>query len=194
MKLHIGRVHKESKKINRELCENTLETREQIEKHLIIYEDINFPNAKKYKQSIEEMETIEYTEEFELICKDLETKSWEENRFNHRNIEIQVNDEELNKMEEYDEDERKCKVKEKLNEGGSENIEKLKDEKVLKKQIDWFENNSRVVKDIPDKFDYLFKEVGINRNDYRIYKVKANGACASNCVALHVHGESDLGT
>ena len=47
LKLHIGRVHKESKKINRELCENTLETREQIEKHLIIHEDINSPNAKK---------------------------------------------------------------------------------------------------------------------------------------------------
>ena len=46
-------------------------------------------------------------------------------------------------MEEYDDDERKCKVKEKLNEGGSENIEKLKDEKVLKKQIDWFEEKVR---------------------------------------------------
>ena len=75
LKLHIGRVHKESKKINRELCENTLETREQIEKHLIIHEDINSPNAKKQKQSIEEMEPIEYTKEFEAIWKDLEAKS-----------------------------------------------------------------------------------------------------------------------
>ena len=55
------------------------------------------------------------------------------------------------------------------------------------------EVKNEMVKDIPDKFDSLFKEVGLNRKDYKIYKVKADGACASNCVAVHCHGEEKLG-
>ena len=47
------------------------------------------------------------------------------------------------------------------------------------------------VKDIPEKLEPLFNEVDLNRKDYKIYKVKADGA--SNCVAVHVHGEGKLG-
>ena len=40
----------------------------------------------------------------------------------------------------------------------------------------------------------MFKEVGMNIKHFKIYKVKADEACASNCVAVHVHGEEHLGT
>ena len=46
---------------------------------------------------------------------------------------------------------------------------------------------NKTVNDIPDKFETLFKEVGLNRKDHKIYKVNSDGACASNCVAVHIH-------
>ena len=50
------------------------------------------------------------------------------------------------------------------------------------------------IKNINEELDPLFEEVGLKRNDHRIYKVKADGACASNCVAAHCHGDCKLGT
>ena len=65
---------------------------------------------------------------------------------------------------------------------------KDKENEDIKKQ-----NDISSVKDIPDKLEPLFEEAGLKKKDYKIYKVKADRACASNCIAVHVHGEGKLG-
>ena len=49
------------------------------------------------------------------------------------------------------------------------------------------------IKEIDDKYEELFKIAGIIKKDHVIYKVKANGACASNCTAIHCHQDETFG-
>ena len=70
--------------------------------------------------------------------------------------------------------------------GVEENIERM--------DID--ETNVALVtklKEIPKKFDEIFKAGGIDRADYMIYEVKGDGACGANCVAAHFHKDQNLG-
>ena len=82
----------------------------------MVHDGIASPDAKKQKQSLEEMDIMEHHGDVDAVLAYLEKISWEESRLKHRNIEINVNEDELEKMEEYDEDDRKCKVEEKLKE------------------------------------------------------------------------------
>ena len=47
--------------------------------------------------------------------------------------------------------------------------------------------------EIDDKFEELFKDVGLVKKDYSIYKSRANGNCGSNCTALNCHQDESLG-
>ena len=241
IKIHM-KTHENYEKNKCDLCENIFETKDKLEIHIKkVHTEFASPDAKKQKKSYEEMDTTEQSDEVVNEWIDLEATSWEEKRLSHRNVEMEVNEDELDQMEEYDEKDRKGKVEERLEREENRKIQELNDRKVLNKQKEWFdeevryqemkkkyseekeknENNRKrqmscgkkkksrskkknkimqeevineVVKDIPDKFDSLFQEVGLNRKDYKIYKVKADGACASNCVAVHCHGEGKLGT
>ena len=53
--------------------------------------------------------------------------------------------------------------------------------------------NLESIKDVDEALDPLFVEVGLLRSDHKIYKVKGDGACGCNCVAVHCHGECKLG-
>ena len=77
-------------------------------------------------------ESFDRTEDENL--KILEEKSWEELRMKHREIETQVNEEELINMKEYDVNKKKTEVEIKLND-----LETINDAKVLEKQNKWFE-------------------------------------------------------
>ena len=48
-------------------------------------------------------------------------------------------------------------------------------------------------KEICEKLDPLFVEVGLERKNHRIYEVEGDGACACNCVGVHCHGDQKLG-
>ena len=48
-------------------------------------------------------------------------------------------------------------------------------------------------KEICEKLDHLFVEVGLERKNHRIYEVEGDGACACNCVGVHCHGDQKLG-
>ena len=57
----------------------------------------------------------------------------------------------------------------------------------------YLEETSVNLKQINEKYDSLFEEVGLVRKDHIIFKVKGNGACAANCSALHCHQDETLG-
>ena len=46
---------------------------------------------------------------------------------------------------------------------------------------------------IEDHFKQSFDEVGLNIQKHRVYKVKPDGACGSNCVALRYHEDETMG-
>ena len=52
---------------------------------------------------------------------------------------------------------------------------------------------SEETRDIDASLDPLFAEVGLKREEHKIYKVKGDGACGCNCVGVHCHGEGKLG-
>ena len=144
MRLHIGKMHKEEETSNCDSCEKVFESRGRLERHIkMVHDGIASPDAKKQKQSLEEMDIMEHHGDLDAVLAYLEKISWEESRLEHRNVEINVNEDELEKMEEYDEDDRKCKVEEKLKEDENKKFSELKDEKVLKKQTEWFEQEVR---------------------------------------------------
>ena len=72
----------------------------------------------------------------------LEKSSWEESRLNHRQVEAQVNQEELDLMETFNVHKRKSEIIEKLKTENKQ-MEVQNDEKVLKKQVSWFEEEVR---------------------------------------------------
>ena len=55
------------------------------------------------------------------------------------------------------------------------------------------ENKIEKIKQIDDTFKPLFEEVGLDIQSYKIFKVKGDGACGSNCAALACHHDERLG-
>ena len=76
--------------------------------------------------------------------------------------------------------------------------EKKKKKKISKKQKSNELQKEDVIsnykiRQINDKFKPTFEEVGLDVKNYRIFKVKGDGACGSNCAALACHHDERLG-
>ena len=72
------------------------------------------------------------------------------------------------------------------------NAKKEKSKVIQEKELKITDSNVKV-KQIDEKFQILFEEVGLDINNYRIYKVRSDGACGSNCTALACHHDERLG-
>ena len=217
--------------------------------------DISSGNGRDTLQEVEDKIAIsdEFNEELnekkETYLEELEKKSFEERRMSHREIEVQINEEEVENMGELEENEKNKKLVEKINiKNELEQRSKMNDEKVLLKQKKMDEEVQKQIKDkqvseaekileerkrkrqkslqkkklkkkaqqernqeiqeleshmikdfeknlveIDEKYTSILLEAGINRKDFIVYKSKADGACASNCTAIHVHHEQNLG-
>ena len=46
--------------------------------------------------------------------------------------------------------------------------------------------------EIEEKYEALFTEMGLVRKEHTIYCAKPDGACGSNCAAIHYHQDEDL--
>ena len=73
------------------------------------------------------------------------------------------------------------------------NKKKSKSKKTVNAEKIDLKKKSPFIEDIPKEYEKVFKDVGLDVNNYKIYKVKGDGACASNCVAVHCHGQESLG-
>ena len=114
----------------------------------------------------------------------LKQKAWFEEEVKFQEMKRKV-------CEEKTEEEKKRKRQ--LSLGNKKKKAKSKKEKQkVEKSIS--DDSLNHINNINEKLDPLFEEVGLKRNEHRVYKVKADGACASNCVAAHCHGDSKLGT
>ena len=139
LKSHVTRMHRAKGHQYCEICRITCKDEGDFKNHIKLeHEEIVSPQAKKRKRDLENESRIEDESENDGNLKILEKESWEESRMNHREIETQVNEDELEDMEEFTIQNRKSKINLKII---SENkkLEKEHDEKVLEKQISWFE-------------------------------------------------------
>ena len=257
---HMRKEHKKEDEIQCKNCNKVFEFVGDLEEHsLTNHKSTKLPAPKKLRISdslpknknedtiIMDDEELSQTNETQL--EELEKKSFEEERMNHREIEVQINEEEVENMGELKENEKNKKMIEKLRiKIELEKRAKMNDEKVLLKQKKINEEvlkqtankkvseaekiieekkrkreksiqkkrlkkkaqqernreiqslESNMIKDlgknlveIDEKYTSILLEAGIDRNNYIIYKAKADGACASNCTAIHVHHEQNLG-
>ena len=60
-------------------------------------------------------------------------------------------------------------------------------EATTKKEVDC------AAKDIDDKFDMLFREVGLDIKEQAICKIKGDGACGSTCTGIRCHNDQTVG-
>ena len=137
LKIHLGKVHISKGEKYCDVCRITVKTETEFKAHMELeHEEVCSPKTKKRRRDTEDemlpLESIKNLTEPNL--KHLEEKSWEEIRMKHREIEIQVNEEELLNMKEYDADVKNGKVQAKI-----EDMEMKEDQKVLEKQRSWFE-------------------------------------------------------
>ena len=100
-----------------------------------------------------------------------------------RKLEVEKNEEEKKRKRQMSLGKKKVK-------SNSKKENPKRSEKEREEKVDEFKIN---LKEINAKFDPLFADVGLDRNDLVVYKVKADGACASNCTALHCHQDERLG-
>ena len=137
LKSHMTRMHKGSGQYC-EICRITSKDDADYKEHLKLeHAEVVSPQAKKRKRDVQN-ENINEKDEAALDddLQVLEVQCWEEARLDHREIEIQVNEDELKQMDDFNAEKRELEIKEKLK---GRDMEKKKDEKVLKKQISWFE-------------------------------------------------------
>ena len=110
LKLHKTRIHKGKGEISCGVCGNLYNGETQLENHIEMKNsDTLSPKTKKLKKD----EEMDCTDEFLVENNDiddnlftLEEKSWEEMRLIHRNIEIKVCEDELERMQDFDEKDR----------------------------------------------------------------------------------------
>ena len=151
LKSHMTRMHKEQNYC--EICRIKFRDQGEFKKHVEFeHEEIVSPNAKKRKREVQsenvnvvEIESMNEVNDTIVVDKDiqiLEKSSWEESRLNHRQVEAQVNQEELDLMETFNVHKRKSEIIEKLKTENKQ-MEVQNDEKVLKKQVSWFEEEVR---------------------------------------------------
>merc|ERR1712240_408620 len=109
----------------------------------------------------------------------------------HKMLEIQEIKREYAKTTLQEETERRRQIK----------MEKKKKKKLAKKATskerqgkEMLKTNSNTkIKRLDDQFESLFNEVGLDIQDFTIYKANPDGACGSNCVALAFHHDERLG-
>ena len=266
---HKANVHETINKIKCGKCSKEFGHEDDLEEHVkTIHESIKLPASKKFKISnisketdedsagIEDGQSVMNRESNENLnaqaeteLEQLEKKSFEERRMDHREIEVKVNEAEEYNMVDLEEKDKKEKIIEKLKvESELEQRSKMNDEKVLQKQkkideefmkqkkvkqiseaekiieerkrkrqksvqkkkmkkkekqdrnreIQSLETNmkkdfNKYLVEIDEKYSPIFLEAGLDIKDYIIYKAKADGACASNCTAIHVHHDQNLG-
>ena len=138
LRLHMTRIHRGEEKFC-DLCRITLKTETDFKGHMELeHREILSPKPKKRRRDSAQEDVIvdlnvTIAEENVGNLKHFEKNSWEEMRLKHREIETQVNEEELSNMNEYGVEKRNMKVKTKI-----DDIEANNDKKVLEKQRSWF--------------------------------------------------------
>ena len=145
LKLHKTRMHKNTGAFC-DKCAKTFNDETEVNEHIKIeHVEISSPKAKKRKHIVD-IESLDEKEDDNDIDENLETlerKSWEEIRLTHREIEVQVNENEVDNMEDYSVDDRNVEMKKKLSEKHIGTREAQNDEKVLLKQLGWFEEEMK---------------------------------------------------
>merc|ERR1712240_617450 len=106
----------------------------------------------------------------------------------HKMLEIQDNQREQSKTTLQEETERQ--IKKEKNKKKLAKKAKAK-EKQGKERLQAKSNTK--IKRLDDNLESLFSEVGLDIQDYVIYKAKPDGACASNCVAIALHHDEGQG-
>ena len=141
LNLHVRRIHKDTL-ITCEVCPKTFISKPDLSQHIQeAHTGIVSPVSKKLKKSESirddvSLDTMDIENGILEELLSLESESWEERRFDHRKVEVIVNEEEENVMKEYENEERIEKVKNEVEKELSERS-KLHDAKVLRKQKQW---------------------------------------------------------
>ena len=219
LKVHRTRIHPIDMKLNCERCEKRFTTRNDLDKHQTVHENISSPESKKIRvdetvkesnieKKYREIEVQVNEKDFDLDADkdnveemDIDLKEEKENDLEKRMDEkVLLKQKEIEETEEKQKEirrkEQKLKEEEEKKRKRQMSVEKKKKKKKAKKEkskegnID-FRNDKLRVLDI--KYTQLFKEVGLDIRNYFLYKVKADGACGSNCTALHCHHDEKLG-
>ena len=132
LKIHTSKIHTEKGENYCGFCRIKSKNDTEFKAHMELeHLEIISPQAKKRRRDTDEIGTDK-----DLV--ELEGNSWEEMRMRHREVEIQVNEEELLNMNDFDMKRKNTEVLTKLT-----NMETKNDEKVLEKQKTWFEEEVR---------------------------------------------------
>ena len=221
LKLHKARVHQSVLQFNCKECKETFKSRGDFDKHsLSVHDEKVSPDAKKIrlndtierenKKESREIEIqvtefdIEFQQEYEENEK-MEVDEKEETILQKREDEKVLRkqrmvEKEVEEMKE--EHQRKQKLKEDQERSRKRQIstEKKKRKKKARKErmnkeekIEVIEKENDKIKHIDAKYANMFTEVGLNIDDYKLYKVRGDGACGANATALACHNDQKLG-
>ena len=101
-----------------EICRITSKDDADYKEHLKLeHAEVVSPQAKKRKRDVQNENINEKDEaalDDDLQLQVLEVQCWEEARLDHREIEIQVNEDELKQMDDFNAEKRELEIKEKL--------------------------------------------------------------------------------
>ena len=209
LKVHKTKVHAEEKSFNCDDCESSCKTKSELEKHTNeIHVMVSSPESKKLKIGdsndaglIKEKDYIEKDEAMDIDFKEDDTEILSKRR-DEKILEKQKSEEEkevilkgISRKRQIVTEEEEKKRKRQMSVEKKKRKKKARREK--KKEDEGKENieiteKSKLVQ-INVKYANIFKEEGLDIEDFVIYKVKGDGACGATCTAVHCHRDEKLG-
>ena len=198
---------------NCESCENSFGSINELNHHVVkVHIIIGSPESKKLRMNTKHSKEIE----IQVCEKDFEIENEQKLEVEDMEIDSQEESEKLSKLRDEKILQRQKSLEEQEAIEKIEVFERLEEEKKRKRQMstdkkkkkkaarkeksieiqkeNMKENEkSDKIRIINDKFKPIFKQVGLDIQNYRIFKVKGDGACGSNCAALACHHDERLG-
>ena len=179
---HVGNSYK------CKLCDNKFNDEKDLEKHIQNnHAGMCSPTSKRIKTNLEkgdeEEEKMEVDDPYMIRSKMNDEKVIAmQKRYDKEHD--QINELKRKKsIQKEEENNKKKKLSLKKKKSKRKNKKESSEEKPLKLRL----------KEIPEKYNEIFKESGKERKEFGIFSVKPDGACGANSTAIHCHRDQNLG-
>ena len=213
LKIHLAKIHTDVQRFKCDLCSDRFESIDDLNSHIEeVHEILGSPDSKKLRlnaKSSKEIEIqvseqdFEIEKEEEIVVEDMEIDSEEDTKklsklrdekILHKQKLIEI-EEENDKMKAFKklEEEKKRKRQMSTEKKKRKKIARKEKSNEIQKESVKTDKEHEKIRQINDKFRPLFIEAGLDIQNFKIFRVKGDGACGSNCVALACHYDERLG-
>ena len=196
---HLDKKHSGDETYNCDFCDYICKSGSDMKIHTLgEHAEIASPSSKRMKKNCDNQgEVIKLNVSTESMEVDDEVL-FQRTKLQDKKV-LTKRKKEEEKDSKFQEEKRKQEIAELEDEKKRKRQKSMEKKKTKKKYKKESENKSTIsvngnkIKEIDTKYEAVFDEAGIDIKNHVVFSVKPDGACGSNCVALHCHRDQSLG-